>query len=114
MGESADMMINGLLCQSCGTYIDDTGGTGYPRDCNDCTSQYHYNVFICVKSFEKSVVSNGYITEETYKIKAGTDWLVEDDGNYGVFQLSLEDGENGEFRWVELTNDEFNKYFKSI
>lgn len=34
MGEVAEMMLDGTLCQSCGVYV----GTpcGYPRDCADC------------------------------------------------------------------------------
>ena len=42
MGDTADMMIEGILCQSCGAYIDDEesedGGPGYPRNCTDCAN----------------------------------------------------------------------------
>lgn len=35
MGEIAEMMLDGTLCQVCGSVID--GGTpGYPRYCEDC------------------------------------------------------------------------------
>lgn len=35
MGEIAEMVIEGLLCQECGCFID--GDTpGYPRSCEDC------------------------------------------------------------------------------
>lgn len=35
MGEIADMMIEGVLCQCCGCYIDDDY-MGFPRFCDDC------------------------------------------------------------------------------
>ena len=34
MGEFADMMIGGVLCQYCGEYMGDE--VGYPQTCNDC------------------------------------------------------------------------------
>ena len=34
MGEIADMMLEGDLCASCGTFIDEQGGDGYPRYCS--------------------------------------------------------------------------------
>ena len=34
MGEIADAMIDGELCQECGVYIGPA--TGYPRSCSDC------------------------------------------------------------------------------
>jgi hypothetical protein len=34
MGEIADMMIDGTLCQSCGAYIGP--GLGFPRTCTPC------------------------------------------------------------------------------
>lgn len=37
MGEIADMMLDGTLCECCGVYIDDDGGFGIPRYCsNEC------------------------------------------------------------------------------
>jgi len=40
MGDIADMMIEGLLCQQCGSHID--GETpGHPRYCADC--EYEHN-----------------------------------------------------------------------
>lgn len=39
MGEIAEMVLNGILCQICGQYIDDDytyGDPGYPRECKDC------------------------------------------------------------------------------
>lgn len=35
MGEIADMMISGLLCQTCGVLIDGEE-PGYPRFCTGC------------------------------------------------------------------------------
>ena len=34
MGEIADMMLEGDLCEMCGCYIDDEGGSGFPRYCS--------------------------------------------------------------------------------
>jgi hypothetical protein len=35
MGEIAEMILEGVICQYCGTLIDGEE-TGYPRTCNDC------------------------------------------------------------------------------
>lgn len=35
MGEAADMVLEGLLCQSC-TELIDGEETGFPRYCEDC------------------------------------------------------------------------------
>ena len=35
MGEIADAMINGLLCEQCGCLIDGEE-PGYPRSCAEC------------------------------------------------------------------------------
>lgn len=37
MGEVADMMIDGEMCQYCGDFIGDA--VGYPRSCDDCASE---------------------------------------------------------------------------
>lgn len=34
MGEVADMMLDGTLCQECGTFMG--GDCGYPRTCESC------------------------------------------------------------------------------
>lgn len=35
MGDIADMMIEGILCEGCGEYMGDA--VGYPRCCPDCS-----------------------------------------------------------------------------
>jgi hypothetical protein len=35
MGEIAEMMLDGTLCEGCGVYLDGEGD-GYPRRCEDC------------------------------------------------------------------------------
>lgn len=35
MGDVAELVIEGILCQSCGEFIDDDFA-GYPRDCGAC------------------------------------------------------------------------------
>ncbi|WP_281281436.1 hypothetical protein [Paenibacillus dokdonensis] len=39
MGEVAEMILNGLLCEVCGCYIDDMEEPGYPRTCEDCENE---------------------------------------------------------------------------
>lgn len=34
MGEYAEMMLDGTLCEACGEFIDDGGGEGIPRYCS--------------------------------------------------------------------------------
>jgi predicted Zn-ribbon and HTH transcriptional regulator len=38
MGDIAEMILMGFLCQSCGMPIDDDA-VGFPRCCEDCTSE---------------------------------------------------------------------------
>lgn len=35
MGEIADSMVNGFLCEMCGVYLDGEE-PGHPRQCEDC------------------------------------------------------------------------------
>lgn len=34
MGDISEMMLEGDLCECCGAYIDDEGGSGFPRYCS--------------------------------------------------------------------------------
>jgi predicted amidophosphoribosyltransferase len=36
MGEIADMMLDGTLCQCCGAYIGDESNGDYPQYCAAC------------------------------------------------------------------------------
>lgn len=38
MGQVADDIIAGLLCEQCGSYIDGDM-PGYPRSCDDCEEE---------------------------------------------------------------------------
>lgn len=38
MGEIAEMMLDGTLCEGCGEYIDDDA-PGYPRYCSDACAK---------------------------------------------------------------------------
>jgi len=41
LGDVANMMIDGTLCQECGAYLDGDS-PGHPRNCGNCTgSQFH-------------------------------------------------------------------------
>lgn len=35
MGETVDMILDGILCETCGALIDGEA-SGYPRPCEDC------------------------------------------------------------------------------
>ncbi len=37
MGDIADAMLNGEMCEQCGEYIDDGNDGGYPRKCAGCS-----------------------------------------------------------------------------
>jgi hypothetical protein len=43
MGEAADDILNGLVCQECGEWMDDilngADEPGYPRTCDGCQPQ---------------------------------------------------------------------------
>ena len=37
MGDVAEMIIEGILCEECGSYIGEA--VGYPRKCEDCKEE---------------------------------------------------------------------------
>lgn len=42
MGDIADMILDGILCENCGSYIDDdisNDGPGFPRLCEYCQAE---------------------------------------------------------------------------
>lgn len=36
VGDVSEMMLEGILCEECGCYIEDGLIPGYPRSCPDC------------------------------------------------------------------------------
>lgn len=40
MGDIADMMLDGLMCEGCGIFMDDGEECGYPRRCGACSAEY--------------------------------------------------------------------------
>lgn len=38
MGDSTDLILNGILCQICGTFISEEP-KGYPINCEDCEEE---------------------------------------------------------------------------
>ena len=38
MGDIADMMLDGTLCEGCGVYLEGEGD-GFPRYCPDCEQE---------------------------------------------------------------------------
>ena len=39
MGDVAKMMLDGTLCECCGSYITEGEANGFPRKCSDCKSE---------------------------------------------------------------------------
>lgn len=39
MGEVAEMVLEGLLCESCGGLMDDLEAPGYTRQCDYCLEE---------------------------------------------------------------------------
>jgi hypothetical protein len=37
MGDITGMILDGILCEQCGVFIDEDYG-GFPRNCDDCKS----------------------------------------------------------------------------
>ncbi len=55
MGDIADMMLEGVLCQICGEYLGD--GDGYPVTCSGC--QKTEKERMQEKVYPESIVRNG-------------------------------------------------------
>lgn len=36
MGEAAELILDGIVCETCGSYIEDGEEPGHPRKCSDC------------------------------------------------------------------------------
>lgn len=49
MGEIADMMLDGTLCQSCGVYLEDSL-PGFPQSCADCQKAEELNEMLASES----------------------------------------------------------------
>lgn len=39
MGDIADMILMGFLCQECGAIMEDCDMPGFPRTCQDCKEE---------------------------------------------------------------------------
>lgn len=39
MGDIAEMVLEGILCEVCGIYIEDGEEPGHPRKCESCEKQ---------------------------------------------------------------------------
>lgn len=37
MGDIAEMMLSGIMCERCGEWMDDFQEPGYPRYCHGCS-----------------------------------------------------------------------------
>ena len=39
MSQTVEDILNGLICQVCGSFMDDFEAPGYPRTCEDCEEE---------------------------------------------------------------------------
>ena len=39
MGEIAEMILDGILCQVCGVYLEDYADNIFPTSCEDCKEE---------------------------------------------------------------------------
>lgn len=77
MGEIADMMINGLMCEGCGEYMDDHDEPGYPRRCESCARQY--------ERFKANPQSAHH--EKTRMVRPNQEW-TDANGHYRVMAVA--------------------------
>lgn len=79
MGEVAEMMIDGTLCQRCGTFLDGES-PGFPRLCEDCQSDdldgeltnipYDYNFSkVAIEKLVAEIIEEGTIKQRKAIIK---------------------------------------------
>ena len=62
MGDIADMMLDGTLCEQCGDYIGES--IGYPRVCSDCSDHN-----ISMKNSVKNQRKQKLIEENQFRVK---------------------------------------------
>lgn len=82
MGEYAEMMIDGALCQSCGAFIDGEA-TGVPRTCDDCKTVNSNRAQECEATFSEAkalAVQHGFTMSNpmvaVYQLRhAGRKWI---------------------------------------
>lgn len=53
MGEIAEMMLGGILCQHCGVFLDVYEECGFPMSCSDCDDEQKKPLKIKLTSGEK-------------------------------------------------------------
>lgn len=67
MGEIAEMMLDGTLCERCGGVVDGTT-PGYPRLCSDCSYEDKFDGITpedfnhsirCIKYFANEIIDEG-------------------------------------------------------
>jgi len=54
MGEIAEAMLDGTLCQTCGEYLDD-GAPGHPRYCDACRPEGVTHVIDLMEALKRSL-----------------------------------------------------------
>ncbi len=76
MGEIAEMMMEGTLCESCGGYMG-SEGEGFPRLCNDCgggktrsPKEFECPAPGCMKAFDTKFARRTHLADK-HKLKYG-------------------------------------------
>lgn len=110
MGEQADLILNGDVCQFCGENFEDEG-FGYPRTCRSCAVQ---NVSKSRNPLKKEKIAEA---QRLFK-SAGFEWETFNNGYHWKF-AGL-DFYPSTHRWMDIKNDfrgegikEFIKYVQT-
>lgn len=75
MGEIADLMINGDICEGCGCELGD--GDGFPRRCTGCFGN----------TSERNPFNRAARTEQTRMVRPNQEW-IDEHGQYRVMAVS--------------------------
>ena len=101
MGEIAESMINGELCQYCGEYLGES--VGYPQSCDGCESSKPYKKQIHAEIEEVCMYlgcSYKYKGNETHHLKGNNKYLQVFTGKkgYKYFDVTKQ-------KWGKLPDD---------
>lgn len=69
MGEIAEMMLEGAMCQFCGEYLG--GGDGFPQSCYSCTHEQKRNekcekILINIENFSQFLRKNEVVIKKHF------------------------------------------------
>ena len=69
MGEIADMMLEGTLCEQCGVYIDDTF-PGHPRNCG-CSGKEVHAAWVAAQAEAANILPTNTADGPAFPLEAG-------------------------------------------